>query len=70
MGRLLRYLIMFGPMLFRMYKKFTANKQVSNQNLPQRQDDYTRNQNTSNRMEGKQKEDGKWEFDEGQNPLG
>lgn len=68
MGRLLRYLIMFGPMLFRMYKKFTAGRQTNN-NLPQRQDDYSR-QDNSKQMEGNKRDDGKWEFEEGQNPLG
>ena len=68
MGRLLKYLIMFGPMIWRMYKKFTGNRQTNN-NLPQRQDNYPTN-NRGRQMEGQQRRDGKWEFEEGQNPLG
>jgi len=70
MGRLLRYLIMFGPMLFRMYKKFTAGKQT-NQTLPQQgqqqppQSDYEQR-----RTSGTQSKKGKWDFEDGQNPLG
>jgi len=69
MGRLFRLLIMFGPMLFRMYKKFAGGQQQQNTNLPQKQDDYSR-QDNSRRMEGTQRKDGKWDFEEGQNPLG
>ena len=70
MGRLLRYLIMFGPMLFKMYKKFTAGKQT-NQNLPQqRQQQPPQSDYEQRRTSGTKSKEGKWDFEEGQNPLG
>ena len=72
MGRLFRLLITFGPMLYSMYKKFAGGRQTNN-NLPQQQqpqnNDYGQQQQRPTR-EGTQQADGKWKFDEGENPLG
>ena len=70
MGRLFRLLITFGPMLYSMYKKFAGGRQT-NSNLPQQQQpqDYGQ-QNQQPTREGRQQADGKWKFDEGENPLG
>ncbi len=66
MGRLFRLLITFGPMLYSMYKKFAGGRQA-NTNLPQQQQPRSNNQPT---REGTKQADGKWKFDEGENPLG
>jgi len=61
MGRLFRLLIMFGPMIYKFAKKF-MNKNQANTNLPQSQNPQTGRQ--------QQSKDGKWNFEEGNNPLG
>lgn len=66
MGRLFRLLITFGPMLYSMYKKFAGGRQANN-NLPQQQHPQS---NTQPTREGTKQSDGKWKFDEGENPLG
>ncbi len=69
MGKLFRLLITFGPMLYSMYKKFAGGSKSSS-NLPQQQQPQANTQQGQAPREGQQQADGKWKFDEGQNPLG
>jgi len=63
MGRLFRLLIMFGPMIYKFAKKY-MNKSQANTNLPQSQNPQ------AGKQQQQQSKDGKWEFKEGNNPLG
>ena len=63
MGRYLRFLIMFGPMIYRFIKKMMASKNSqasNNRNLPQQQ-------NGQYQQQRGQKD---FDFKEGENPLG
>ena len=64
MGRFLRLLITFGPMIYSFVKKF-MNKNQTNTNLPQSQ-----NPQAGQQQQQQQSKDGKWDFKEGNNPLG